>query len=397
MSENIKPIKTKNPFNKFKTVSTAKDPLKFKTFVSTQLNPSIDNNILYEKKKNIKFLSKKNPCFKIYNISERTKNNSLLNSKYNNGRWSEEERNKFFQGIALYGINWKKIKSLIPTRSTIQVRSHAQKFFHKMKLCKDLNLGLDFTLNSISNIKDMVNQIKSSNSDYNIAEIFKHLSNKIENRRKFKKINKNCKKNNNKNELNDLYLKDKNNNLNQNNHFMINNIEQINEKIKMNDQINNYFNINYLQNNYSLFNNLNFTNNINNDYNNLQNILNNIILLNAFNNLSSNNYFNLNNQLNNNLLSDYLSKYNLNISFINYLSQINNLLSSLRAQNFNLNNSNIINNQYDRFNQFNFPINNQDINKGNYLTVNNLLLNINQEKEIIFNDYMKNIENKRDI
>ena len=62
----------------------------------------------------------------------------------------------FLQGISLYGNNWKKIKTLISTRTAKQVRSHAQKFFIKMKFCKDEVLGIDFTLNDICNIKDMI-------------------------------------------------------------------------------------------------------------------------------------------------------------------------------------------------------------------------------------------------
>jgi len=37
-----------------------------------------------------------------------------------------------------------------------------------MKTCKDDNLGIDFTLNSINNVKDMINQIKFVNPHYNV-------------------------------------------------------------------------------------------------------------------------------------------------------------------------------------------------------------------------------------
>ena len=43
----------------------------------------------------------------------------------------------------------------------MQTRSHAQKFYQKLKMCKDDELSIDFTLDSINNIKDMINQIKS--------------------------------------------------------------------------------------------------------------------------------------------------------------------------------------------------------------------------------------------
>lgn len=395
MTENIKQIESKLSFNKFKIISTEPNSLKFKTF-ATKTNRSKNNNIQFENKKNIKFLSQKIPYFKVDNCSDFVKKNSSLNSNYNNGRWSEEEKNKFLQGIVLYGINWKKVKTLIPTRTAIQVRSHAQKFFHKMKLCKDLNLGIDFTLHSICNLKDMINQIKTVNPEYNILEIFKHLSFKFQNRRKFKIISKNYMKNNNENEVNDLICKeDKNIYLNQNNDIKLNTIEQFNEKIKINEKMNNSFNINYLQNNCCLFDNINFMNN-NNNYNNIQNILNNIHLLNALNNLSSNNNFNLNNHLYAYLINYYLSTNSLNIPFFNYLSQIGNLLVPLRAQNFNSFNPNANNNISDIFNQLNLPINNIDIDNNNSLPINNLLLKVDQKKENNNNENIKNIENKKD-
>ena len=73
-------------------------------------------------------------------------------------------------------------KNFIENRTPIQVRSHAQKFYRKMKVCKDERLGIDFTSNSVLNIRDMINQIKNNN--YNIINIFKYLSNKFDNREK---------------------------------------------------------------------------------------------------------------------------------------------------------------------------------------------------------------------
>ena len=52
----------------------------------------------------------------------------------NEGRWTKEEHDKFLDGIVQYGANWKKIKKLISTRTAIQVRSHAQKFYRKLKM-----------------------------------------------------------------------------------------------------------------------------------------------------------------------------------------------------------------------------------------------------------------------
>ncbi|CAN0398681.1 unnamed protein product [Ascophyllum nodosum] len=50
----------------------------------------------------------------------------------NTGRWSSEEHKLFLDGVQAHGKNWKKIVALIPTRTVVQVRTHAQKFFKKL-------------------------------------------------------------------------------------------------------------------------------------------------------------------------------------------------------------------------------------------------------------------------
>eukprot|EP01036_Dinobryon_divergens_P055361 gene55361-73938_t len=49
----------------------------------------------------------------------------------NTGRWTKEEHTLFLEGLALHGKSWKKISHLLKTRSAIQVRTHAQKYFLK--------------------------------------------------------------------------------------------------------------------------------------------------------------------------------------------------------------------------------------------------------------------------
>jgi SHAQKYF class myb-like DNA-binding protein len=48
------------------------------------------------------------------------------------GRWTKEEHQAFLQGLKVYGREWKKVAQNIPTRSSAQIRSHAQKYFAKM-------------------------------------------------------------------------------------------------------------------------------------------------------------------------------------------------------------------------------------------------------------------------
>ena len=65
--------------------------------------------------------------------SSNEEENNKSQGNFNNGRWSEEEHKKFLEGILEYGNEWKKVQKVIKTRSSTQARSHAQKFFLKIK------------------------------------------------------------------------------------------------------------------------------------------------------------------------------------------------------------------------------------------------------------------------
>lgn len=48
------------------------------------------------------------------------------------GRWTHEEHQAFLEGLKIHGREWKKFAMRIPTRTSAQIRSHAQKYFAKM-------------------------------------------------------------------------------------------------------------------------------------------------------------------------------------------------------------------------------------------------------------------------
>lgn len=50
----------------------------------------------------------------------------------NTGRWTAEEHRLFLQGLEEHGKGWKKIASLIKSRTVVQIRTHAQKYFQKL-------------------------------------------------------------------------------------------------------------------------------------------------------------------------------------------------------------------------------------------------------------------------
>ena len=366
-------------------------------FISQKINKPEKVN-QRSKKRYIRFISIKRPYFKIENNSNVDKKKSLYNPNCNNGRWTEEEKNRFIQGIILYGINWKKVKILIPTRNAVQIRSHAQKFFNKLKLCKDENLGIDFTLDSVNNIKDMINQIKSKNPDCNAEFILRKLYNGCINRKLYKnnkkisnnkcEIYNNIWKIENKNEL--INLEENNNFINKNETLNQNNMNiNLFENNKFYKIINNNFNNNYELNNVIQFKNIKFieNNTINNNDNIFPNKLNNSLNLN-----SSNDSLSDNNLLNNYLGKPYITDLNIDyfalandliltkfkliniINSIDYFytsilqnfNSLNNIPNSLVNNNIpikNNNNSLIINNFYHQIDN-NIPLVN-DENKGN--------------------------------
>ncbi|KAE8896911.1 hypothetical protein PF005_g12388 [Phytophthora fragariae] len=56
----------------------------------------------------------------------------------NGGRWTDQEHQSFLAGLRLYGREWKKVAAKIKTRTSAQIRSHAQKYFAKLARDDDM-------------------------------------------------------------------------------------------------------------------------------------------------------------------------------------------------------------------------------------------------------------------
>ena len=48
------------------------------------------------------------------------------------GRWTQDEHKLFLEGLEKYQKQWKLIADLVKTRTVVQIRTHAQKYFQKL-------------------------------------------------------------------------------------------------------------------------------------------------------------------------------------------------------------------------------------------------------------------------
>ncbi|EED91140.1 MYB DNA binding protein/ transcription factor-like protein, partial [Thalassiosira pseudonana CCMP1335] len=48
-------------------------------------------------------------------------------------RWTKEEHEAFLSALQVYGKEWKKVAARVKTRTVVQTRTHAQKYFQKLQ------------------------------------------------------------------------------------------------------------------------------------------------------------------------------------------------------------------------------------------------------------------------
>ena len=64
---------------------------------------------------------------------EDTNPSCTTNSKATKGRWTAAEHVRFLESLRVYGKDWYRVEEHIGTRSSAQIRSHAQKFLSKLE------------------------------------------------------------------------------------------------------------------------------------------------------------------------------------------------------------------------------------------------------------------------
>ena len=221
-------------------------------------NPNKFKFFTYEPPKN-EFLTKKR--FKIRAKKDYTKNKT---SNITQGYWAKSDHKKFIEALYLYDCNWKKIQKYIKNRIYNQVRSHAQKFYLKLKYFKDEELEIDFTTPNVKSLSDIIKIIKEkeSNSE-NCGKLLFIISEKLS----FGKNPSKTPKKKEENKLNNCERQNENNTADHsaNYNFIPNNFYQINfPEFLMYININNQQFLNSLLNNNLLtrINCTNFYNNI---------------------------------------------------------------------------------------------------------------------------------------
>lgn len=135
---------------------------------------SLKNELL--SKKRLDFLENSQNKLLLANSLMKT----IINKKdLKEGRWTFDEHIRFIDAIVAFGIKWKYVHRYIGTRTANQVRSHAQKFFRKLKRFKDTLLGIDFTVDNLKNLGDIIKKGKEYEKENNRSDFLISLLQKI--------------------------------------------------------------------------------------------------------------------------------------------------------------------------------------------------------------------------
>lgn len=67
------------------------------------------------------------------NLDPSTPGKVVETGQEHTGRWTREEHEAFLSALRMYGKEWKKVAAKVKTRTVVQTRTHAQKYFQKLQ------------------------------------------------------------------------------------------------------------------------------------------------------------------------------------------------------------------------------------------------------------------------
>ncbi|CAI2363498.1 unnamed protein product [Moneuplotes crassus] len=99
------------------------------------------------------------------------------------GRWSKEEHDCFVNCLKVHGKDWDKLEEMIPTRSGVQIRSHLQKYFERIKKEFSTNNPMEFIMKDMCDIskvykfdKSMIKQDSNPDPTQDLVGLYQNRS-----------------------------------------------------------------------------------------------------------------------------------------------------------------------------------------------------------------------------
>jgi SHAQKYF class myb-like DNA-binding protein len=90
-------------------------------------------------------------------IDPRTPGRVVETGQEHTGRWTREEHADFLSALKMYGREWKKVAAKVKTRTVVQTRTHAQKYFQKLQ-----KAGLDNDPGRVTSVEMGMDEKKAS-------------------------------------------------------------------------------------------------------------------------------------------------------------------------------------------------------------------------------------------
>ena len=117
---------------------------------------------------------------KLTNQEISTSQDNFQMPEINKGRWTTKEQALFLEGIYLFGLDWRKLEDYVQTRTPIQLKSHGQKVFDKIKSRNNTEYPVEYIQVNPSHFKiECVQEVRKVQQDSFIPESINSSVNNI--------------------------------------------------------------------------------------------------------------------------------------------------------------------------------------------------------------------------